>query len=159
MFLKLFFWRKKSKVDITDFSLERHDEYYGKGCRCIEPYMQLHEGKSKKPNEDKIIEGIKYLDAVTKINPENWAAFWIKGKGYQALGDNESSYREFNKSFSIQKSNPDVARELTFASLNLGKSEEGIRIAKHALSLHPTNSGLMANLSLAYLINNETEKA
>ena len=160
MFSKLFFWRKKTeKVEITDISLDKHDEYYGKGCKYIEPYMQLHGGKSKKPDKGKIKQGIQYLDAVTKINPQNWAAYWIKGKGYQAIDDNESSYQEFKRSFEIQKNNVDVARELTFASLNLGRSEEAINTAKHALSLQPTNSGLLANLSLAYLVNREPEKA
>ena len=155
----LFSKRSNSNLEITDFSLGRHDEYYQKGFACIDPYIIIGGRPSRRPNTDKIKEGIKYLDAVTKINPENWAAFWLKGKGYQAIGDSRSAYDEFKKSFDIQKENPDVARELMIESLNLGKGEEGVEIAKHALSLKPNNPGLMANLGLAYLINGEIDNA
>ncbi len=155
----LFSSRSNSNFEITDFSLERHDEYYQKGLSCIEPYIIINGKPRSRPNTDKIKEGIKYLDAVTKINPENWSAFWLKGKAYQALGKSESAYNEFKKSFDIQKENPDVARELTIEALNLGKGEEGVEIAKHALSLKPNNPGLMANLGLAYLINGEIDNA
>lgn len=155
----LFSPRSNSNFEITDFSIERHDEYYKKGLSCIEPYIIIHGKPQSRPNRDKIKEGIKYLDAVTKINPENWAAFWMKGKAYQALGHPQSAYNEFKKSFDIQKENPDVARELVIEALNLGKREEGVEIAKHALTLKPNNPGLMANLGLAYLINDEIENA
>jgi tetratricopeptide (TPR) repeat protein len=155
----LFSSRSNPNFEITDFSPERHDEYYQKGLACIDPYIIIQGRPSRKPNTDKIREGIKYLDAVTKINPENWAAFWMKGKAYQALRHPQSAYNEFKKSFDIQKENPDVARELTIEALNLGKGEEGVEIAKHALTLKPNNPGLMANLGLAYLINGEIDNA
>lgn len=155
----LFSSRSNLNLEITDFSMERHDEYYKKGFECIDPYVIIQGRPRQRPNPDKIKEGIKYLDAVTKINPENWAAFWLKGKAYQALDHPQSAYNEFKKSFDIQKENPDVARELTVEALNLGKGEEGVEVAKHALSLKPNNPGLMANLGLAYLINGEIDNA
>ena len=64
----------------------------------------------KSPNvtekiKKKISQGILELDAVTDYNPENWAAFWLKGKGYQVLGDHEKANIEFKASFEIQKEN------------------------------------------------------
>jgi tetratricopeptide (TPR) repeat protein len=157
--MELFSSRSNPDLEITDFSPEKHDEYYRKGFECIDPYVKLGNRPSQRPNVDKIKEGIKYLNAVTKINPENWAAFWLKGKAYQALGSPQSAYNEFKKAFDIEKENPDVARELMIEALNLGKGEEGVEIAKHALELKPNNPGLMANLGLAYLINGEIDNA
>ena len=144
---------------ITDLSPDRHNEYYQKGCDLIQPFMVLHGEEIKTPQKKKISEGIMYLDVVTQINPDNWAAFWFKGKGYQALNDSSSAYNEFNASYSIQKENPDVARELMFECLNLGKPDEGIQIAKEALSLKPDESGLIANLALALLIKGDLDEA
>ena len=155
----LFSSRNNSNFEITDFSLERHDEYYKKGFECIDPYVKLGNRPNRRPNIDKIKEGIKYLDAVTKINSANWAAFWLKGKAYQAIGHPQSAYNELKKAFDIEKENADVARELIIEALNLGKGKEGVEIAKHALSLKPKNPGLMANLGLAYLINGEIDNA
>ncbi len=155
----LFSSHSEPDFEITDFSLERHDEYYQKGFECIDPYVKLGNRPSRRPNIDKIKEGMKYLDAVTKINPENWAAFWLKGKAYQALSHPQSAYNEFKKAFDIEKDNADVARELMIEALNLGKRDEGIEIGKHALSLKPNNPGLMGNLGLAYLISGEIDNA
>jgi tetratricopeptide (TPR) repeat protein len=155
----LFSARSNSNFEITNFSMEKHDEYYQKGFACIDPYVQLHGRPSRRPNIDKIKEGINYLDAVTKINPDNWAAFWLKGKAHQALGYSGSAYIEFKKAFDIEKENADVARELMIEALNLGKGEEGVEIGKHALSLNPNNPGLMGNLGLAYLVNGEIDNA
>lgn len=155
----LFSYRNNHDFEITDFSIERHDEYYQKGFACIDPYVQLQGRPQKRPNKDKIKEGIKYLDAVTKINPENWAAFWLKGKAYQSLGHPQSAYNAFKKAFDIEKDNADVARELMIEAVNLGKGREGVEIGKYALSLNPKNTGLMGNLALAYLINGEIDNA
>ncbi|WP_197492162.1 tetratricopeptide repeat protein [Arachidicoccus ginsenosidimutans] len=140
---------------------ENHNPYYFKGTKLIEPYMHL-EGKFITINakaKDSIVEGIRYLDAVTQINPNNFAAYWIKGKGYQALQRHDNAYFEFNKSFEIEKNNPDVARELTIECLDLGKGKEAVSVATHALSLDNLNVGLIGNLALAYLINGDTDLA
>ncbi|NLX26069.1 MAG: hypothetical protein GXY61_08960 [Lentisphaerae bacterium] len=144
---------------ITDLNPDRHNEYYQKGCDLIQPFMVLHGNEITPPQKRKVSDGIMYLDAVTKINPENWAAFWIKGKGYQALNDSLSAYTEFKSSYSIQKENPDVARELMIECLNLGKADEGVQVAREALSLRPKESGLVANLALALLIQGNLDEA
>ncbi len=144
---------------ITDLSQERHDEYYKKGCDSIQPFMVLYGNKIKSPQKKKIKEGIMYLDAVTKMNPENWAAFWIKGKGYQALADSSSACTEFKSSYSIQKENPDIARELMIEYLNLGKTDEGVRVAREAMNLRPNEPGLIANAALALLIRGDLDEA
>lgn len=149
---------KKTELVLTE---ENHNPYYLKGTKLIEPYMDL-EGKSIIINskaKDSITEGIRYLDAVTKINPNNFAAFWIKGKGYQSLKQHDSAYSQFDKSFEIKKDNPDVARELMIECLHLGKGKEAVNVSLHALSLDSSNAGLIGNLALAYLINGDTDLA
>ena len=117
----LFSSRSNSDFKITDFSVERHDEYYQKGFACIDPYVQLQGKPRKRPNKDKIKEGIKYLEAVTKINPENWAAFWLKGKAYQSLEHPQSAYNAFKKAFDIEKEN--AALNITFVFTNKKKHQ------------------------------------
>jgi len=140
---------------------ENHNPYYLKGTKLIEPFMDL-EGKSLKIDskaKDSIMEGIRYLDAVTKINPNNFAAYWIKGKGYQSLNQHDSAYFQFDKSFELNKENTDVARELMIECLFLGKGEKAVYLSLHALSLDTLNTGLIGNLALAYLINGDTDLA
>jgi len=93
------FSRSIKEKTITDLSPDRHNEYYQKGCDLIQPFMVLHGKEIKPTRKKKIEEGIMYLDAVTKINPDNSAAFWIKGKAYQVLDDSSSAYSEFISSY------------------------------------------------------------
>jgi len=65
---------------IEDLNPEKHNEYYKIGTDLIFPFMQIHGEKIRKPRKQKIQKGLAYLDAVTKINPENWSALWVKGK-------------------------------------------------------------------------------
>src|SRR5688572_29333350 len=88
---------------------ENQKIYFEEGSKLIFPHIEISDRKEKpSPNKEKDIkEGIRYLDAVTEINPNNFAAFWLKGKAYQALKDSENAYVQFKESFKLNKENPD----------------------------------------------------
>lgn len=140
---------------------ENHDKYADKGMQLIEPYVILlgKSPRSDKNKETRLLEGIRYLDAVTQINPDNFGAFWFKGKAYQALNQHEQAYQAFEKSFELNKQNPDVARELMLECLDLGKGQRAVEVALHALSQDKKDTGLIANLALAYLFNADLDLA
>ena len=151
----------KSQSNDLVLNEENHDIYFKKASDLIFPQIQLHDRKvnSSLNKEKDLREGIRYLDAVIKINPNNFAAFWFKGKAYQALEDSENAYIQFKEAFKLKSDNPDVARELMIECLNLGKNKEGVEVALHALNLSKENAGLLGNLSLAYLMNKELNLA
>ena len=140
---------------------DQHNEVYQRGSGRISPSMQLlgREPKVSQKVKEQILIGIKDLDAVTAYNPKNWASFWMKGKGYQALGDQKAANAEFKVSFAIQKENPDVAREYAASCLQLGDGEEAVSATQHAITLTPRDAGLHANLALALLISGKHEEA
>ena len=151
------------KSQTTDLILIEGNQnlYYERGTKLIFPYIELADRKvASIPNKEKDLkEGINYLDAVTKINPENYAAFWMKGKAYQALKDSENAYIQFKEAYKLNKEKPDVARELMIECLNLGKGYEGVEVALYALNLDKNNAGLLGNLALAYLIDGKLDLA
>ncbi len=149
---------KKTELVLTQ---ENHNPYYLKGTKMIDPYIVLSNKQTviSKIAEENIIEGIRYLDAVTQINPNNFAAYWVKGKGYQALKQHDNAYKQFDKSFAINKEDPNVARELMIECLGLGKGKEAVEISLHALTIDETDAGLVANLALAYIINDNLDLA
>ena len=143
------------QVEIIVTNDVQHDEIYQRGTQLINPHMQLldRDPQITKTVRAQISEGIRDLDAVTDFNPGNWAAFWIKGKGYQVIGAHEAANREFKASFDLQEQNPDVAREYASSCLELGCGGEAVRIAQYAIELAPNDAGLYANLALAFLID------
>ena len=152
---------KATAVEVKVTNDDQHNEVYQRGSGLISPHMQLlgREPKVSKGVRDQVSKGIADLNAVTAYNPNNWSAFWIKGKGYQVLGDRKAAKAEFEKSFLIQRANPDVAREYAASCLELGEGEKAVNVARHAIKLKPDDAGLRANLALALLISGKTEEA
>ncbi|PAW72137.1 MAG: hypothetical protein B9S38_05605 [Verrucomicrobiia bacterium Tous-C4TDCM] len=147
--------------DVVVTNDDEHDQVCQRGGNLISPHMQLlgRNPKLSAKAKTELSRGIADLDAVTAYNPKNWASFWMKGKGYQALGDQKAANAEFKVSFAIQKENPDVAREYAASCLQLGDGEEAISATQHAITLTPRDAGLHANLALALLISGKHEEA
>ena len=142
---------------------KEHDLYFQEGGDLIKPYMLLADvpSKSASSNEAKanINRGIALLNAVVAYNATNWAAWWEMGKGYQALKETDKACDAFGKSYSIQRENPDVAREYMITCLDLGRNQEAVLVADHAVRLAPNDAGLNANLALAYTLNGQLKDA
>lgn len=164
MLAKLFALLAGGAVSATDVVVTNdaeHNALYERGAGAISPHMQLLDSTPKitPAVRAQISQGIRDLDAVTKFNPQNWAAFWIKGKGYQVLGDQKAANTEFKLAFALQTQNPDVAREYAMSCLDLGFGAEAIRATQHAIKISPADAGLQANLALALLIEGKNIEA
>lgn len=157
-----FFTRDSAKTyEVLVTNANQHDAIYRLGSGLISPSMQLHgqEHKLTRKTRQQVATGIGYLDAVTAYNPLNWAAFWIKGKGYQAMGDHAAAHREFGASYRIEKNNADVAREYAASCLELGLAADAVEATRHAIQRSPQDAGLQANLALALLLAGNTAGA
>ena len=153
----------KNNSQAKSYAPGDHNRIYQEACDLIQPYMRLEGAKPRSAESgkarDELNRGIFLLQRVVEINPRNWSAYWVLGKAYQSLNDSSSACDAFGKSFEIQKENPDVAREYMFECLNLGRAEDGIAAARRAVELKPNDSGLLANLALAYLIGGRLDDA
>lgn len=140
-----------------------HNRLFQEGHRHLSPYMQIVDRQSRpaaSPQDlTEVEQGISLLKEAIEINPANWSAYWLIGKAYQALDRPQEACDAFQKSYALQKGNPDVAREYMFECLKMGFAERGIAAARHAVTLKPDDPGLTANLALALLIGGILEEA
>jgi tetratricopeptide (TPR) repeat protein len=95
----------------------------------------------------KVRRGIRLLERVVQLNPENWAALWVMGKAHQAIGDSERALDAFSKSHLINRDNPDVVREASISAMECERHDVAIAFAERAMTLNPSDSGLRANLA------------
>ena len=150
------------RVDSTCKALPAdHDLLYKRGLELIDPYMQLTD---RAPVGDaarsrKLADGIVCLDRALELAPSNWAAFWVRGKAYQALEDHARARESFASAYSLQEQNPDVGRELVVECLELGRSSEAVVVASRLSNASQTDAGLRANLALALLIDGQVARA
>lgn len=151
-----------SGVGTSPQTLE-HNRLFKEGSGLIAPYMELVgkncESAKSQSARDELERGIELLNQAISINPANWSAYWVIGKAYQSLGNSESACDAFGKSYKLHKANADVAREYMIECLNLGRAEQGIAAARHAVTLDSDDPGLSANLALALLIGGKLDEA
>jgi Flp pilus assembly protein TadD len=138
-----------------------HDSIYQKAVALISPHMRLLDRSPRIDGsaQKDLTQGIAYLHAVTAYNPGNWAAFWLEGKAYQALGEHDPANRAFGTAYHLQPRNADVAREYAQSSMELGHGQDAIDATNHAIELAPNDAGLRANLALAYVIAGKNQDA
>ena len=84
---------------------------------------------------------------------------WQLGKIYQRLGQHDESLQWFYRAFEVNPSQPDVAREAGLAALETGHHRDGACLFISALENSPRDSGLRANLALAYLLDGRLDDA
>ena len=145
--------------------VEEHNALFRRGMALLEPYLILS-GAGPKPADptteaarSQIAEGIRLLNRVVEMNPKNWAALWLIGKGHQALQDHVAAYGALHGAFEINSTHSDVARELMLECICIGRTSQAVDVADVAAKHRPDDPGLRANLGLALLSNGELDRA
>jgi len=100
----------------------------------------------------KLNRAIDLFKRSLQLNPQNWNAMWFIGKVQQRLRNWDEARVYLERAFQSNPTQPDSAREASICAMELGQTDEAIRLAQSALGLDPTNAGLGANLALAYLL-------
>ena len=98
--------------------------------------------------------GLRQLDRVIELKPDNWAALWIRGKALQVAGRSRESLDAFARSHAINPTHPDIAREASISAMDAGQPDVAIRYTEKVAELRPEDAGLKANLALALLLSN-----
>ena len=107
----------------------------------------------------RLTKAIRLFKQALGTNGDGWQSMWALGKIYQRLGDDREALSWFRRAFTINPKQPDVAREASLAAMNLGLGSEGVQFCLAAVDNEPNESGLVANLALAYLVNGDLPNA
>jgi len=148
---------------LTDEEVARHNAAYTRAWELAKPYMLLAESPKAAPLSRRARRQLgRAIDSVREalaIAPDNWSALWLLGKVYQRLDRHEDALESFHAAFLLNPSRPDVARETGLTALAVGDAPLALRCCTAASASSPHDSGLLANLALAYLIGGEVDRA
>lgn len=149
--------------ELTEEQSNRHNQLYREGLKLIEGEIHIHDrprlGEPGWLTRRKLRKAISLFERVLKINPANWSAMWLVGKIHQRMGDDAAALEWFTMSHRIKRTNPDVAREAALCAMNLGRAKQAVEFAAAASELKPEDAGLVANLALAFLLDNRPQEA
>lgn len=140
-----------------------HNTAFEKASVLLKGEIPLHERMDMKTpgwwTRRRMNKACTLLKRVLAINPENWSAMWLLGKANQRFGDTDTALMWFEKSYQINPSQPDVAREASLCAMDAGKTDEAVVFSFRATQIEPENAGLQANLALAYLLAGRVSEA
>jgi tetratricopeptide (TPR) repeat protein len=138
-------------------------ELFRRGSALLDPYLFIADARRRDPETDEgrrqIAEGIANLKRVTELNSQHWPAFWMMGKGYQAVNNHGAAYAAFAKAYQINPQHVDVARELILEAVCVGRATEVIPIAERTTELRPNDAGLLGNLGFVLLAVGQLDRA
>jgi tetratricopeptide (TPR) repeat protein len=139
-----------------------HNRLYKRGVALVYEHLPLHGQPAPRPGfmlRRRLRKGIALLQRVVEIKPSNWAAMWMIGMTYRRLGDHASSLAWLKRACEFSGPNPDVPREAGLSAMNLGRYDDAIEYTNRAIRLNPSDAGLVANLALAHLFNQNIPEA
>jgi tetratricopeptide (TPR) repeat protein len=153
----------KNEFQMTPEQIEEHNRASKAAAQLIEGEIIVHgsqpPSKYRRSVRLKLERALQLYARVLEINPSNWSAMWLVGKIHQRFGDNSTALAWFSRAHRINPLHADVAREASICAMALGRSEEAISYACVAMQSQPHNSGLQANLALAFLLADKLDDA
>ena len=139
------------------------DQLFDEAIEIIKPFIEIAgRDLGETPKAERVgalTRGAEMLETVLETNPDSWVAWWQLGKARQALAQSEASYDAFARAYGLEKENPNVAREFMKECLELGRVEEAVEAAAHAMHQAPEDDGLVSNYALALLFAGRNKEA
>jgi tetratricopeptide (TPR) repeat protein len=110
----------------------KHNRLFQEASAIIKGQISVH-GQADLPAPGwlitrKLKQAVNLFEQVLQINPENWSAMWLIGKIQQRLRHNSEALSWFERSYQVNPSQPDVAREASLCAMDIclyNKSDRG----------------------------------
>jgi Flp pilus assembly protein TadD len=132
---------------------------YQHAVQLIDAHMILADRAATARNDRDVRSGVACFDQLLALAPTNWQAWWLRGKGLQALGDHSRAVASFREAYRIQPASVDVGRELEAELLEVRGFAEAATVARAMSTMVPANAGLQANLAVALALNGQLSEA
>jgi Tfp pilus assembly protein PilF len=148
---------------LTEEETNLFNDYYQEATALLKPYMFLQDVGSRNSTTEEaqkdLNRSVELFVKALEIYPESWPSHWLLGKAYQALQQPEKAYESFKSAYSIMPDNPDVVNEYFMQTLEIGKTEEALNIAKEGAQRFPEHIGLVSNYALVLLLSQQVNEA
>lgn len=148
---------------LTEAEANEYNRVYQRGWSLTEGLLLL-DGNNPTRNPGwfarrRLRQALECFEAALRIFPEGWQSLWAMGKIHQRLGNAAEALGCFARAHQLQPDQPDVAREAGLAAADLGDGQRAVQFSRTAVALAPNDPGLVSNLALALLINDQITEA
>ncbi|MDB5346954.1 MAG: hypothetical protein JWP89_5331 [Schlesneria sp.] len=128
------------------------DAVFKAAAGVIQQYLSAIGSRLPSEKIAEVRRAISDLEGIESQASEAWQIPFFIGKGQQILGEIDFAHASFRKAYALDQDTEVILRELAGMCLELGKSEEAVRIGEKAAALAPDSATTLGNLACAYLI-------
>jgi Flp pilus assembly protein TadD len=143
--------------------IARHNKLYKQANDLIRNDIMVDgQPLSAKPNlfaRIRLRKAIGLYDEVLKMNPQNWATYFMKAKALHRLGESKLAFELMLKAHHGNPTISGFAREAGIIALQLGHFSEGVNLTEDAIKNRPEDGSLYSNLGLGQLLCGNASKA
>lgn len=146
---------------LTEDEVREHDRVYQQGWALTKGHLLLagadHLGRPGWLSRRRLRRALQW--AALQVFPDGWPSLWVMGKIHQRLGETTEALGCFARAHQIKPDQPDVAREAGIAASDVGDGQRAVQFTRAAVASAPNDPGLVSNLALALLINDQIQEA
>jgi len=133
-----------------------HDDIYLEGVGLIGPFI----GDRPPPMDpERFGRGLALLEYVVRLNPINWAAMWVLGRGYRRANSLMRSADFFARAYALAPDELANAVEYQYACMTLGRIDEAVRLGRQQVALAGGSADAHSNLAAALLLQGDLDAA
>jgi tetratricopeptide (TPR) repeat protein len=107
----------------------------------------------------RVAKGVRLLEQVLQVVPDDWSTLWVAGMSVRALGEHRRALDFLRRAYQNNPRHRDVGREYAGQCLILGEKAEGVRVSRDLCERFPADAGLRSNLALALLLGGDLDEA
>ncbi len=165
---KLGFYYKRSQQYIkAKLTWEKHQEYDDDSLRIdeirnelilLQPYVDFENGYNL-VLRDQPEKGLDLLLPLVKEFNNWWNLLFFIGLAYRMLGEYDIAEKYFENVLKLEKNQKDALNELGLCKLCRGKYVEASELFSDLLGFDPGNCEVFCNRAVAYMYNNQLERA
>lgn len=142
---------EKQYIEIISLDSQNYEAYkgladlymikkeYTKAQELLSYLIKLNHLQQKKLEQG---QGVEYVEALRIMQKDLAEVYIDSGTVFQALGNNESAYDEFEKAYEMQPNNPRYLDLLLETAIELGKKTKAVEIFNNLKKVNPDNKKL-----------------
>jgi tetratricopeptide (TPR) repeat protein len=141
---------------------ERRGDLYDVGVQILVRELTLAE-RDPEPIQGKarrlVLDGVALLERYLGLDPDNWRAHWLAGKGRARTGDPAGGLPSLERAHALEPIQAEICRDLALALLDLDRVADAIAPARAAYVTSHQDAGLASNYGLILLLAGDLDGA
>ncbi|MDZ4691434.1 hypothetical protein [Terricaulis sp.] len=149
----------QSEAELSPAEMERYGALTDQATAIADRYIILEGRHRAAPNETEIRRAIALYDEALRIHDGRYGVWWMRGKLFQALGQEREAFISFRRAYALEPNSQQVINEMTIHAMEVGEFDFAFAAVQQGLTVFPNDLPLRARLALVQLLRGHPAEA